>query len=113
MTIGCSDNPGKWEIDAFIKRRAEKIGKVAADMLVDGESSPPAIEAFKFAHLVLRGPRQFLARFKGSSLEIDSGEVELFISENELFYSSQPYLLTEEERLISTHNLNVSLLDSY
>lgn len=113
MTIGVSDIPNKWDVDTFVKRRAEKIGKIAADMLVDGETSLPAIEAFKFAHLILRGPREFLARFKGSSLEIDSGEVELFICENEVFHGSHSYLLTEEERLISTHNLNVSLLGTY
>lgn len=110
MTIGGSDIPVKWDIDVFIKRRAENIGKIAADILVDGESSTPAVEAFKFAYLVLRGPRLFLARFKGSSLEIDSGEVELFICENALFHRSHSYLIAEEERLISTHNLNVSLL---
>jgi hypothetical protein len=62
---------------------------------------------------VLRAPKLFIARFRGSNLEIDPAEVELFITENEgtLFHGANSYLLAEEERIISSHNLQVNLLE--
>jgi hypothetical protein len=113
VTIGTFEsNQIKWEVERFIRQRAERIGKLAADVLVDGEANHQAIEAFKYAFLVLRAPHRFMERFRGCGLEIDSEAVELFITDNEgtLFYGANSYLLTEEERLISSHNLHVSLL---
>lgn len=80
----------------------------AAALLQDDPEDTTAAAAFKFGYLVLRGPADFLNRFRVGALTIDMDELIDFAwsMRHELVGGQQ--LLPEEIEIIEEHNLEAT-----
>jgi hypothetical protein len=101
------------ETKRLIRERAERIGRLATDLLLHSDTGRDVVEALKWSWLILRRPRSFLERFRGAELRIDADELETFIwrHQEQLFGAGRYRLLPEELQILDLHKEEVERLD--
>ncbi len=90
----------------LIQERARQIAERAISILQDEDpGDTTAGAAFKFAFLLLRGPKAFLGRFGVGSLSIDADEVRDFCWTLRHELPGGPELSDEEIEILNEHNM--------
>lgn len=99
------------QVKAHIELRAREIFKLAENQLLNFDSTDRVNgTAFRYAFLVLRRPRAFLAAFCEGEIMINPNEVEEFIWHCQDHISGEAGLLREEQELIANHNREAAAL---